>query len=212
MEFYYKGIPMSAPNAQKQQMQPEDTIDGRLPRGHRHTLAETNRPFYIARRDAAYAQITERLAHGRRPESKDERATLYQICDEMLTEAVMGTRRSQLQDDSLVIHYLQLLEETISACLALVRHEIKLEREAHEFSEKLGGESVRELQSATNVFSTSETNIMDCIEGLMRFGTPIMEADTEQIRNHFGEQDRERYNTTLNEYQSVYAARCKPAG
>lgn len=209
MTFDHKGIPMSVPDAQKQQAQPTDTIDGRLPRGHRHTLAETNRPFYIARRDAAYAQITEILRQEERAESKDERAALYQTCDELLTEALMGTRRSQLQDDSLVIHYLQLLEETISACLALVRHEIKLKREAHEFSAKLGGESVRELQSATDVFSTSETNIMDCIEGLMRFGTPIMAADTEQIRTHFGEQDRERYNTALNEYQSVYATRWK---
>ncbi|MFW5803126.1 MAG: hypothetical protein ACOCWJ_04335 [Verrucomicrobiota bacterium] len=195
---------MSAPNAHQQS---PNTVDGRLPRGHRHTLAETNRSFYIARRDAAYTQITEFFRHGRRPKSKDERANLYQTCDELLTEAIMGTRRSQLQDDSLVIHYLQLLEETISACLSLVRHEIKLEREAHVFSAKMGGESVRELQSATDVFNTSETNIMDCIDGLMRFGTPIMEADTKQILAQFSAQDRERYNTTLEEYQTVYANR-----
>ena len=203
---------MSLPDAQQQQTQSTSTIDGRLPRGHRHTLAETNRPFYIARRDAAYAQIAEIFRQGRRSESKDERATLYQTCDELLTEAVIGTRRSQQQDDSLVIHYLQLLEETISACLALVRHEIKLEREAHEFSAKMGGENVRELQSATEVFGSSETNIIDCIDGLMRFGTSIMEADTDQVRAQFGEQDHERYNTALNEYRSVYAARCKTDG
>ncbi len=203
---------MSVANAQKQQMQPEDTIDGRLPRGHRHTLAETNRPFYIARRDAAYAQIVESCARGRGLDSRDERATLYQTCDELLTEAVMCTRRSQLQEDSPVIHYLQLLEETISACLALVRHEFNLERETHEFSAKMGGESVRELQSASDVFNTSEANIMNCIDGIMRFGTPIMEADTEQILTHFSAPDRERYNTALKEYQSVYAARCKTDG
>jgi len=184
-------------------------VDGRLPRAHRHTLIEMNRPVFTARRDAAHHRVMEILQRQMLTSTKEKRSELYGTCLRLLDEALSATRRSQVQKDSPVLHYLDLLSETVGACLALVRHELTLVQEAEEFSRLLGRETVEQLQTATDVFSASEMNVLDCIDGLRQFGGPIMAQDTKERRQRFDQEDRKRYQIALREYTAVYGSRSR---
>ncbi len=190
----------------------------RVPRAHRHTLAEMNRSVYTARRDAAHARVVEILAREMLTNSKERRASLYRKCHQFLQEAVYSTERSQVQQDSPVLHYLELLRETIGACMALVNHELKLVMEAEEFSRFLGRETVDQLLTATDVFSQSEMHVLDCIDGLLKFGMPIIEHDSAALHQRFTEDDERRYALARKEYDHFYLhsdpeaeTECEPA-
>lgn len=180
-------------------------VDGRLPRGHRQTLAEMNRPVYTARGHAAHRRAAEILLEEIRFAPGPERLGLYDTSIALVDDAITATRRSQIQlQDSPILHYLTLLREIVEACQALLRHELNLDRESRSFSETLGSDTVIGLQQANVVLSESEMKILQCIEGIVSFGRPILEQDTHERRDHFTEDDRRRYQTALREYENHY--------
>lgn len=175
-----------------------------MPRVHRQTLVEMNVSVFTARRDAAHRRVLNMLRREMLTQDKEAREKLYAFCVLLLEEAVMCTLRSQLQQDSPVMHYLRLLKDTLAATQALVRHERKLQRESQEFSSMLNQYVVTQLKTANDVFSTSEMNILDCIEDLLKFGEPILNQDSQERLTDLTEDDRRRYNLALREYQAYY--------
>ncbi len=177
----------------------------RPPRVHRQTLVEMNVSVFTARRDSAHQRVINILRREMMTQAKKQRRKLYLLCGMVLDEAIMCNRRSQLQTDSAVMHYLELLRDTVNAEEAIVRHEIRLNRESREFSGMLNQYVVTQLQSAKAAFSEGETNILDCIEDLLKFGDPILTKDTEERFQKFNEDDRRRYDLALKEYAQYYA-------
>lgn len=176
----------------------------RPPRVHRQTLVEMNVSVFTARRNAAHQYVIDILHHDMLHKEKKERRKLYLLCGILLEEALMCTRRSQLQIDSAVVHYLGLLRDTINALEALLRHEIKLTHESRELSGMLNQYVLSQLQSGDRIFSDSEANVLDCIEDLIKFGNPIMSQDSQERIKNFSDEDRRRYDLALQEYQAYY--------
>jgi len=175
-----------------------------IARVHRHTLIEMNISVFTARRYAAHERVVEVLRREMLASSKELRSELYALCVRLLGEAIESTQRSQLLADSPVLHYLNLLRNTIAASQALVRHEMTLVRESEEFSRMLNEYVVNQLRTANNVFSDSEMNILDCIEDLLKFGEPILSQDTQARLQRFSDDDKRRYELALKEYRAHY--------
>ena len=173
-------------------------------RVHRHTLIEINISVFTARRDAAHERVLDILRREMLASAKEAREGLYSLCCKMLDDAVQCTKRSQVQHDSPVLHYFSLLRDTIAASQALVRHEMTIAKESEQFSEMLNEYVVAQLETANDLFSDSEMNILDCIEDLLKFGEPILQQDAEQRLKSFSEDDKRRYDLALNEYRSYY--------
>jgi len=176
----------------------------KVPRVHRQSLVEMNLAPFTARRDAAHQRAVQVLRKEMIRSRKEERIALYRFCLKLLDEAILATRRSQTDQDTPIMHYLQLLRDTVSASFALVRHELMMVREAEEFSRILGPETAAELQTADDVFSAGEMNIHDCIDDLLKFGKPICERDTRNRKKRFSPEDNERYAETLRAYKAHY--------
>jgi len=172
---------------------------------HRQTLIEMNLAPFTARRNAAHERLLE-ILRGRElvESSKEQRVHWYTLCECLLDEAILATRRSQIDQDTPVIHYLRLLRDTVAAALALVRHEVLVVREAEVFSKLVGNDLVQELQATGDVFSQSEMNILDCIEDLLRFGERICEQDTRARKASFTPEDHRRYDDAFEEYRRFY--------
>jgi len=177
---------------------------GALPRIHRDTLVEVNRAFFTARRSAAHGQVVTILRQELLAATKERRAELYRICLNSLADAVTATERSQIQQDSPVLHYLRLLRETVSANLALVEHEMSLINEAAAFSRTVGADTIAELVAAGDVFSRSEMSILDCIEGLLKFGEQVMARDTADRLPLLDADETRRYELALRKYREFY--------
>ncbi|MFW5996672.1 MAG: hypothetical protein ACOCZS_00795 [Verrucomicrobiota bacterium] len=173
-------------------------------RVHRHTLIEINLPVFTARRDAAHQEVLTILRHRMMNSGKELREVLYAVCVKLLDDAVECTQRSQVQADSPVLHYFNLLRDTIAASLALVRHEMTVGRESEEFSRILNEYVVSQLETTNEVFSDSEMNILDCIEDLLKFGDPILQQDSDERRKNFIKDDKRRYDLALDEYKQYY--------
>jgi len=173
-------------------------------RVHRHTLIEINLPVFTARRDAAHKNVLDILRHKMLSSSKEMREVLYSLCVKFLDDAIECTRRSQVQSDSAVLHYFNLLQDTISASMALVHHEMTVGKEREEFSEMLNEYVVSQLETANEVFSDSEMNILDCIDDLLKFGEPILGQDSEDRRKSFEKDDKRRYQLAYKEYSKYY--------
>jgi hypothetical protein len=183
-----------------------DTLDdARLPRAHRHTLVEMNQPVFMARRDAAHACAVDILKYDLVANSKECREELYQRCLDLLDEAQHTNSRSQVQQNTAVTHYLELLRNTVGACHALVKYEIMLVRETEEFSQLLGSASISSLQSTNDVFSASEMNIIDCIDSLTQLGLPLIKQDTDERTQGFHDSEKKRYKIARSEYSRLYA-------
>lgn len=195
---------MAKSNNNSDSTQPKRTAN--RVRVHRHTLIEMNISVFTGRRDAAHERVVEVLRREMLASNKEARAKLYAFCGRLLNEAVQSTKRSQVLADSPVMHYLQLLRDTVGASEALVRHEMTLVRESAEFSKMLNQYVVTQLQTANNVFSDSEMNILDCIEDLLKFGEPILARDTQERLAIFNDEDKRRYELALTEYRAHYAA------
>ena len=176
-------------------------------RVHRQTLVAMNRSFFTARRNKSHEIALAVLREELFSSSKEQRAELYRFCLNLLDDALTATNRSQLRTDTPVRHYLKLLHETLSAALALVNHEMTLIQEESAFARLLGRERVAQFQTATDVFSTSEMNILNSIDDLLRFGENIMEEDTARRMRTFSSDDRNRYDIALAEYDSYYRRR-----
>ena len=175
-----------------------------LPRIHRHTLVEMNQSVFTARRDIAHERVVTLLRERLHPASREERAACYRLCGRLIEDALMATRRSQIQRDSPLIHYLRLLKETLQAQLALINHELMLVREARELSRLLGEKIIAELQTASDRFSTSERNILEAIGDLLKFGAPILTKDTGERLETFSDDDRRRYEVAREEFRQFY--------
>jgi len=173
-------------------------------RVHRHTLIEMNVSVFTARRDAAHERVLNILRREMLASTKELREDLYSICCQMLDDAIQCTRRSQVQADSPVLHYFSLLRDTIAASQALVRHEMTIAEESEKFSTMLNEYVVAQLETANDLFSDSEMNILDCIEDLLKFGEPILQQDAEKRLKSFGEDDKRRYDMALKEYRAYY--------
>ncbi|MFO7820965.1 MAG: hypothetical protein R6V56_02740 [Lentisphaeria bacterium] len=173
-------------------------------RVHRHTLIEMNISVFTARRDAAHERVLDILRREMLASAKELREKLYSVCRDMLEDAIQCTRRSQVQADSPVLHYFTLLHNTISASQALVRHEMTIAEESEQFAEMLNEYVVAQLETANDLFSDSEMNILDCIEDLLKFGEPILQQDAESRLKAFREDDKRRYDLALNQYRDYY--------
>mgnify|MGYP006277920351 FL=1 len=173
-------------------------------RVHRHTLIEMNISVFTARRDAAHERVLDILRREMLASTKELREDLYSLCCRMLDDAIQCTRRSQVQADSPVLHYFSLLRDTIAASQALVRHEMTIAQESEEFAEMLNEYVVAQLETANDLFSDSEMNILDCIEDLLKFGEPILQQDAEERVKSFSQDDKRRYDLALNAYRDYY--------
>jgi len=176
------------------------------PRLHGQTLIEMNRAAFTGRRDAALEQLRRALGREITDSQKARRAKLYTRCLVLLDDAIRSTQRSQAQQNTSLLHYLHLLRDTIGASLALVKHEMALVREAGEFSKLLGPELVARLQTADDVISTGEMNILHCIHDMLRCGSAIRSQDTDARLAQFDADEQRRYELTLSEYRQVYRA------
>jgi len=175
-----------------------------IPRLHRQTLVEMNISVFTARRDAAHERVLDVLRQEMLTQEKKVREKLYSFCVILLDEAIMCTQRSQLNSDSQVMHYLCLLKDTLTATQALVHHETKIGSESEDFSGMLNQYVITQLQTANDVFSASEMNILDCVEDLIKFGEPLLKNDSKNRLEKLGEDDSRRYNLTLREYSAYY--------
>jgi hypothetical protein len=178
---------------------------GAGPRVHRHTLVEMNRPVFTARRDAAHARALEVLRHRIEGGSKEQRAAWYSDCLRLVEESMRSTLRSQIVQDSPLVHYLRLLREILKAQLALVSHEITLARETEEFSRLLGQETVSRLLEDAHLISASERFVLDSIRNLLEFGEPLRAQDTQERQRDFTEDDYRRFDQALAEYSHHYS-------
>ena len=100
-------------NSEKSRVTPPDAA-----RVHRHTLIEINLSVFTARRDAAHQSVLDILRRKMLSSNKEIREVLYSLCVRFLDDAIECTKRSQVQPDSPVLHYLNLLKDTISASMA----------------------------------------------------------------------------------------------
>jgi hypothetical protein len=174
------------------------------PRIHRHTLVEMNRPVFTARRDAAHACVLEAMRSHIEEAAKEQRAAWYEDCLRLVEESVRSTLRSQIAQDSPLVHYLKLLREILKAQLALVNHEITLASETEEFSRLLGQETVARLLQDVHLVSDSERFVLDSIRNLLEFGEPLRARDTEERQREFAEDDYRRFQQALAEYGEHY--------
>mgnify|MGYP006971717395 CR=1 FL=1 len=173
-------------------------------RVHRHTLIEINISVFTGRRDAAHERLLQILRHEMAGGGREYREKLYAFSIWLLDQAIRSTRRSQVQADSRVIHYLGLLRDTLSASYALVRHEMTLSRGRDELSEVLDPQVLTQLQPADESASDAERNLMDSINDVLTFGQAVIASDTqERIRKFRGDDDR-RYELALAEYRTWY--------
>lgn len=163
-----------------------------------------NISVFTARRDAAHERVLDILRREMLASTKELREDLYSLCCRMLDDAIQCTRRSQVQADSPVLHYFSLLRDTIAASQALVRHEMTIAQESEEFAEMLNEYVVAQLETANDLFSDSEMNILDCIEDLLKFGEPILQQDAEERVKSFSQDDKRRYDLALNAYRDYY--------
>ncbi|MDD5708561.1 MAG: hypothetical protein PHR35_21795 [Kiritimatiellae bacterium] len=176
-----------------------------IPRVHRQTLVRMNLPVFTARRDAAHALVLAILAADPDPGTKAERTKLYARLMAIIDEAVMATQRSQLTTDTPLLHYLDLLRETMAACLAMVRHELRLDQEAIEFSRMLPPEAAAQLKAADRAFAVSEKNILGSVRQLLGLGERLVEHDSRRRLTRFSADDRRRYAVARREYDDFYA-------
>ena len=177
------------------------------PRIHRHTLVEMNRSVFTARRDAAHARAREILLIGIEQGSKEQRAAWYADCLYLVEETLRSTQRSQIPQDSPLIHYLKLLREILSTQLALVNHEITLGREAQEFARVLGRDTVARLLADVRPFSDTERFVLDSIRTLLQFGEPLRTRDTQERQGDFKDDDRRRHQQAVAEYTQHFSGR-----
>ncbi len=177
---------------------------GRPPRAHRDTLAEMNKSVFTARRQAAHERVVDILQRKMIISSKTKRARLYGLCLDLLDETLSASRRSQVQQETPVTHYLDMLRETVGACLAVLKHEMTLLQEAEEFTQLQDETSVRSISTSNDVFSDSEMNLLDCVDGQLRFGAPILAEDTNRRKAEFTEDEHRRYNLARAEYREYY--------
>ena len=185
--------------------------NAKVPRLHRQTLIEMNLAAFTARRDAALDRVLAVLRREMIASNKEQRAELYTTCLALLDEAILATQRSQSEQETRLLHCLNLLHDTVAASLALVRHELTMTAEAEQFSTLLGPEIVAELRTTNDVFSSSEMSILDCIDDLLKVTVPIREQDTVERRKGFTEDDRRRFDLTAREYRKHYS-QYKPRG
>ena len=178
-----------------------------LSRLHGQTLIEMNTSVFTARRDAAHERVLTVLRRDMQTSNKELRVKLYRFCAELLEEAAQCTRRSQVQADSPVLHYINLLRGTLASSQALLEHEMRLVREKTEFSRMLNEQVLSQLQTANDVFSNSEMNILDCIDEMLKFGEPILAQDSQERLKAFSDDDRRRYETAVAEYRRVHEKR-----
>lgn len=176
----------------------------KIPRVHKHTLIEMNMAVFMARRDAAFSRVVEILRGEVLPAAKPRRRDLYGECHYLLQEAIATTQRSQAQQETPIVRYLQLLRDTVGGCLAIVQHEVNLGREAAEISRLVGTDLKEQFAKADNTLSFSETTIQACIDDLLKFGITLMDKDSRERMSMFSENDLRRYNHAREEYDEHY--------
>lgn len=174
---------------------------------HRQTLVEVNVSVYTARRNAAHDRVVDVLQNRIAAMPIEQRFALYSFCEELLVEAVQCTKRSLVQSDAPVLHYLRILRDTVAATKALVNHEITLARESEEFQQVLDEYLVRQFRTATTVFSKSEMSIVGSVAELLKFGRLILEQDTTERLEKFNSDDRRRFGVAEGEFTAYYAKR-----
>jgi hypothetical protein len=178
-----------------------------VPRIHRHTLVEMNRSVFTARRDAAHARAMHILLTGIEEGDKEQRAAWYADCLRLVEEAMRSTQRSQISQDSPLIHYFKLLREILSAQVALIHHEITLERETQDFARVLGRDMVARLLADVRPFSDTERFVLESIRHLLEFGESLRARDTQERQRNFSEDDRRRLDHATAEYTQHYSNR-----
>lgn len=181
-------------------------VKAAIPRIHRHTLVEMNRPVFTARRDAAYARIAAILARDIQTGTREERAAWYQACFGLVEDALRCTERSQIAQDCPLAHYLRLLRDTLKALIAVVNHQITLVSETRTFTELLGKEAGARLEEAMGLFADSERQVLSSIHNLLQFGEPLRARDTEDRRQTFTEDDWRRFRHAAAEYGTLFGA------
>jgi len=182
----------------------------RIPRVHKQTLIEMNVAVFTARRDAAHARAVQLLLKDIPPAAQEARLKLYALCQGLLGEAILSTQRSQLQASSPLLRYLKLVRDTVGVNLALLRHDAILQAAAGELSKLVENEVRVARQEHHQAFSESEHHIINCIQNLLKFGHPLLQADSKARLAAFSEDDRRRYELALREYQDYYGARFLP--
>lgn len=197
------------PQTEKKNVQQDDefekmaTTTKRMPRAHKHTLAEMNRCVFIARWNTAHDCIMEILRDEVPGSARERRIKLYDISLRLVMEALHSINRGEGRRDNKASHYFQLLQETLSASLALVKHEVALQKEQQEFP-SLTETRMTNVSEKPDVLSPNEINLLNCIYELMKFGTPILDEMTGKQYDSFNKEERKRYQTARSEYSYFY--------
>lgn len=175
----------------------------KLPRVHRQTLVEMNVPVFMARCAAAHDRVME-LLHQELPRAdRQARQKLYAECERLLGDAIQCTQRSQIQHDSPILRYLQILQETVHLSLA---HQARARCSACEAKEisRLTGVAMPPAVASGDALSNSEIQMLAFVEDLLHFGEPLLAADLKQRRSTFTDDDRRRFALARAEYDRVY--------
>lgn len=175
----------------------------RVPRAHRHTLAELNRSAFTARRDTAHECICD-ILNGRIMRSpRHKRLELYQLCLRLIGEARFAHSRSEVTQEGPIPQYLNLLHRTMAASLALVEHEAALAEETDDLP-TLSAAGTALVNKVSDTLSANEESLLKCILELIRFGTPILKENTRMRLAVLRPDEKKRYNTARREYEAYF--------
>ncbi|MCK5802540.1 MAG: hypothetical protein KAI66_06890 [Lentisphaeria bacterium] len=171
---------------------------------HRHTLVEMNRSVCTARRDVACERIAELLPLVAQEKSANLRCEGYKRCAVLADEAMRATRRSQLVRENPLTRCLQLLQETLQAQVSTTGHQAELGEETEELAQALARDDTPALETVQEIFLRDEKNLAQSLDGLLRLGAPLLEADTRERKKSFSEDDHRRHQTATEEFRNVY--------
>lgn len=176
-------------------------------------LVVMNIPPLMARRDAAYDRAIHLLREHIFSLPEEERRSVYATVLELLEVAIDATksiprskksRGKQTSEPGPILQYLSLLNDTIQAALALVKHELILFKEEKALSNFIGSEISSQFISTEEIFSNSEMNIYHCISDLIDMAEPAIARNREYRKKSFTKNELDRYNKALNEFTSLY--------
>ena len=171
---------------------------------HRHTLVEMNRSVCTARRDVACERIAELLPLVAREKCAKQRCEGYKRCAMLADEALRATRRSQLASESPLTRCLQLLRETLQTQVSTTGHQAELDGETPELAQVLAHNDTAQLETVQEIFLRDGCSLARSLDGLLRLGVPLLEADTRERKSAFSEDDHRRHQLATEEFRNVY--------
>jgi len=177
----------------------------------RDYLVVMNIAPYMARRDTAYDRAVYLLRECLFSYSEEGRNDIYSsvlkllgICIETTRLIVSPTKDGRDEKGTAILQYLLLLNDTILAASAMVRHEMALFEDEDTLSGFIGKDISKQFRSTDEIFNNSEMNIYHCISELVDMSEPTMVKYREFMKKTFSKSNLNRYVKAFAEYQTLY--------